>query len=88
MSMRTKVLKYSMIVVSALLLGYLTSLPQMKLYYDGTYTKTNTLAPESQKVIQNLKGPLTITTYVNILAPDYFSGLPFNRNYDLARFER
>ncbi|MFR7879287.1 MAG: Gldg family protein [Butyricimonas paravirosa] len=86
--MRTKVLKYSMIVVSALLLGYLTSLPQMKLYYDGTYTKTNTLAPESQKVIQNLKGPLTITTYVNILAPDYFSGLPFNRNYDLARFER
>lgn len=88
MSMRTKVLKYSMIVLSALLFGYLTSLPQMKLYYDGTYTKTNTLAPESQKVIQNLKGPLTITTYVNILAPDYFSGLPFNRNYDLARFER
>ena len=39
-------------------------------------------------MIQNLKGPLTITTYVNILAPDYFSGLPFNRNYDLARFER
>ncbi len=88
MSSRVKVLKYSLIVVSALLLGYLTSLPQAKLYYDGTYTKSNTLAPESQEVIKNLKGPLTITTYVNILAPDYFSGLPFNRNYDLARFER
>lgn len=88
MSMKTKVMKYSMIVLSALLLGYLTSLPQAKLYYDGTYTKSNTLAPESQKVIQDLEGPLTITTYVNILAPDYFAGLPFNRNYDLERFER
>lgn len=88
MSLHVKVLKYSMIVMSALLLGYLTSLPQAKLYYDGTYTKSNTLSPESQQVIKNLKGPLTITTYVNILAPDYFSGLPFNRNYDMARYEQ
>lgn len=88
MSLRTKVLKYSMIIVSALLLGYLTSLPQAKLYYDATYSKSNTLAPESQEVIKNIKEPLTITTYVNILAPDYFSGLPFNRNYDLSRYER
>ena len=88
MSLHVKVLKYSMIVVFALLLGYFTSLPQAKFYYDGTYTKSNTLAPESQDVIKNLEGPLTITTYVNILAPDYFSGLPFNRNYDVARYEK
>lgn len=88
MSFRTKVLKYSLIVVSALVLGYLTSLPQVKLYYDGTYAMRNTLAPESQEVIKNIKGPLTITTYVNILAPDYLAGLPFNRNHDIGRYEK
>lgn len=88
MSMRTKVFRYSLIVVSALLLGYLTSLPQAKLYYDATYSKKNTLSPESQDVIKNIEGPLTITTYVNILAQEYYSGLPFNRNYDLTRYER
>ena len=46
MSLRTKILKYSTIIVTALLLGYLTSLPEAKLYYDGTYTKSNTLSPE------------------------------------------
>lgn len=88
MSLRTKILKYSTIIVTALLLGYLTSLPEAKLYYDGTYTKSNTLSPESQEVMKKLTQPLTITTYVNILAPDYFAGLPFNRNWDFERFER
>lgn len=88
MSLRIKALKYSMIVVSALLLGYLTSLPHAKLYYDATYSKSNTLAPESQDVIKNMDGPLTITTYVNILAREYYAGLPFNRNFDLERYER
>ena len=88
MSLRTKILKYSTIIVTALLLGYLTSLPEAKLYYDGTYTKSNTLSPESQEVMEKLTQPLTITTYVNILAPDYFAGLPFNRNWDFERFER
>lgn len=88
MSLRVKVLKYSGIVITALLLGYLTSLPQAKLYYDATYTKINTLSEESQKVIKQIDGPLTLTTYVNILGQEYYSGLPFNRNYDLSRYER
>ncbi len=77
MSLRTKILKYSTIIVTALLLGYLTSLPEAKLYYDGTYTKSNTLSPESQEVMEKLTQPLTITTYVNILAPDYFRWITF-----------
>lgn len=88
MSLRVKVGKYALIVCSALMVGYLTSLPQAKLYYDATYSKKNSLSPESQAVIKNIKEPLTITTYVNMLGQEYVSGLPVNRNNDLERYER
>ncbi len=88
MSTRIKVIKYAAVVCCALLLGYATSLPQAKLYYDATYSKKNTLSEESRKVVKAIDEPMTITTYVNILAPEYYAGLPFNRNYDIDRFER
>lgn len=88
MSLRVKIGKYALIVCSALMVGYLTSLPQAKLYYDATYSKSNTLAPESQAAVNKIKDPLVITTYVNILAPDYFAGFPINRNNDIGRYER
>ena len=51
MSFKTRVMKYSAIVVVTIALGYITSLPSMKYYYDATYTKSNTLSKESQDVI-------------------------------------
>lgn len=68
-----------------LILGYVSSTPYTKYYYDATYTKSNTLAKESQDVIKNLDGDLTITTYVNLMDEDLFSGLPRNRNNDFKR---
>lgn len=88
MSLQAKVLKYSAVVLVALLLGYVSSTPYTKYYYDATYTKSNTLAKESQDVIKNLDGDLTITTYVNLLDEDFHSGLPRNRNNDFERFEK
>lgn len=80
MSFKTRVMKYSAIVVVTIALGYVTSLPSMKYYYDATYTKSNTLSKESQDVIKNMDGDLTITTYVNLLDESFYNGLPRNRN--------
>ena len=70
------------------MLGYVSSTPYTKFYYDASYTKENTLAQESQEVIKNLEGGLTITTYVNLLDEDFYNGVPRNRNNDLKRFEK
>ncbi len=80
--------RYVVAVVVALSLGFVSSRPAMKLYSDVTYNKRNTLAPESQVVVDKLDGPLKITTYVNLFAPDYQDGMPRNYNYDIQRFER
>lgn len=88
MSFKTKVMKYSAIVVVAIALGYVSSLSSMKYYYDATYTKSNTLSKESQEVLKNLEGDLTITTYVNLLDESFYYGLPRNRNKDFERFEK
>lgn len=88
MSIKNKTLGYSAIVIIALTLGYISSRPSMKLYYDGTYVKGNTLSKESQEAIKDLDGELTITTYTNLLGMEIYPGLPWNRNYDLARFEK
>ncbi|MBO9153603.1 Gldg family protein [Chitinophaga sp. GCM10012297] len=78
--------KYSLVLVIALALGYLTSRPVMKVYYDATETKRNTLTPNSQDVVRKMTGGLTITTYVNLLDREAFNGLPAQVNEDKDRF--
>lgn len=79
--------KYMAIVSVAMLLGYATSRPILKKYYDATATKFNTLTPASQKVISDLKGGLTITTYVNMLDDQHlWIGVPRAFNQDRDRF--
>ena len=81
-------LRYVVATVATLLLGYVTSQPQMKVYADTTFNKRNTLSSESQKVMSKLDGAMTITTYVNVLDQDYYSGLPKSYKYDYKSFER
>lgn len=69
-------------------IGYLTSLPKMRVFADVTETKVNTLNKSSQEILENLDGGLTITTYVNILAKAFHVGLPKNRKVDISRFKR
>lgn len=63
--------RYSCTICIALLLGCFSTLPTFKLYYDATETKANTLTPGSQEIVKQLKGGLTITTYMNILDKNY-----------------
>lgn len=80
--------RYSGVVLSAMLLGYITSRPMIMGYYDTTATKRNTLTPKSQEVMAKLEGGLTITTYVNLLDREYYHAIPEKVNEDLERFKQ
>jgi len=80
--------RYVFVVVSALLVGYVSSRPGLVGYWDVTRGKSRTLTTATQKIIKELgDDPIEITTYVNLLENHYYYGLPESRNYDLARWE-
>lgn len=79
---------YGGVVVVALFIGYFSARPALKFYCDTTATKSNTLTKVSQDVVDRLDGGLTITTYVNLLDPNYGSGLPGQLKYDFERLEK
>lgn len=82
----TNVLRFSSLVAVALFLGYLTSRPALMGYADVTRTKLNTLTPNSQQIVKKLKGPLTVTTYVNLFESNFNQSLPEYINFDKERF--
>lgn len=77
------------VILVACLLGYFSSLPALKSYYDATENKRNTLTETSQKIMAQLTGGLTVTSYINVLDPDaawYLMELFLSR--DKERYER
>jgi ABC-2 type transport system permease protein len=81
-------LRYSLLVLSVLLIGYISSLPSLTGYYDTTRFKDRTLTEESQQIVQQLNKPLTITTYVNIINSNAHLGSPKFRKFDKNQFEQ
>ncbi|HVK46623.1 MAG TPA: Gldg family protein [Pseudobacter sp.] len=81
--------KYFAVISIALLLGYISSRPILMFFNDATSNKFNTLTPNSQEVIKKLKGPLTITTYVNMLDDqNLYIGVPRAVMADMYRFRQ
>jgi len=80
--------RYGGVVVFTVFLGFLTTMPAFKWYYDATATKKNTLAEVSQEVMKQMKGDLTITTYVNLFDHHRYKGMPDERNRDKEKFEQ
>lgn len=80
--------RYAGLVLCGLLLGYVSSRPTLVLYKDMTASRSRTLTPASREIVSRLKGPLEITTYVNLLDENYFSALPISRNNDLQRYDQ
>lgn len=78
--------KYAGVVVLALILGYVSSRPATKFFYDASRTKRGTITEASQEIVRQLKGNMTITTYVNLFDPNFYSHLPVRRKYDLGKF--
>ena len=56
-------------IAIACLIGYFSSMPILKVYYDATETKMNTLTENSQEIVKQMTGDVTITTYINVLDP-------------------
>ncbi|UYQ94458.1 Gldg family protein [Chitinophaga horti] len=83
-----KSMRYALLIAVALGLGYITSRPTLSVYKDMTATKRRTLTPVTRDIVSKLKGPLEITTYVNLLDVNYFAGLPMSRNSDLSRYDQ
>lgn len=80
--------KYLAVVVCAMLLGYVTSRPKLMFYCDTTDTKRLTLTEGSQEIMKKLDGPLTITTYTNLLDREYYHAMPAQVSGDLERFKQ
>lgn len=80
--------KYGLVILIAVTLGYLSSRPRFMGYYDATQNKVNTLVPNSQEIMKQMKGKLTITTYANILDEDRYLhyGYPRAELSDIKRF--
>jgi ABC-2 type transport system permease protein len=80
--------RYVAIVASALLIGYVFSLPVLTGYADLTANKSRTITPQVQKIIQDLGDePLEVTAYNNFLGRFAYTGMPAQRNEDLSRWE-
>lgn len=85
---KTSISKYMAVLLVAVTLGYITSRPAFMFFFDTTETKQRSLTAQSQQIVDQLKGGLTITTYVNILDDSYFAGTPKMRISDIERFEQ
>lgn len=81
-------LRYGGVILVTLVIGYISSRPAFRCYYDATEMKENTLTRQSLEVMEKLDGPLTITTYANMLDENYFRALPRYYNEDFERFEK
>lgn len=81
-------LRFGGVTLLVFFVGYITTLPALKGYYDSTYQKRNTLTASSQAIMAKLDGGFTITTYVNMLESNNFIGLPSAYKSDVSSFEK
>ncbi|MNJ98318.1 ABC-2 family transporter protein [compost metagenome] len=80
--------RYAFIVVSALAIGYITSLPALIGYWDTTFSKNNTLTSNAQKIIHELgKDQLEVIVYNNLIENHAYLGMPEIRNRYLSVWE-
>lgn len=80
--------RYAVVIFSTLILGYVSSIPQLIAYFDVTRDKTNTLAVNTQQIIKELgEEPLEITGYANLLANYFDDGDPKSYNRNIRAWE-
>jgi len=83
-----KTIRYIGFVSAIVLLGYITSMPRLWNFWDLSRFEANTLTTNSKAVIADLKEPITIKSYVNILHPHGRLGTPRWRKFDLKQFDQ
>lgn len=78
---------YLLLTGAVLLVGYVTSRQKLAFYADVTSNRRQTITTFSQGILKQLKSPVTMTTYVNVLDQSANLGSPGQRNIDRDRFE-
>ena len=79
---------YVIVFLVAAGIGYLSTVPGLKAYYDATRAKRNTLTEKSQEVMQNMSGEIKITTYTNPFGWHAGTGVPRAQKRAEQFFER
>jgi ABC-2 type transport system permease protein len=79
--------RYAITVTIILYLGYLSGKAGYIRYYDATYAKTQTPLPQTIQLLQQIKTPLNVHTYINLLDPESEDRMPDNRNKDIIFWE-
>ncbi|GEP97142.1 Gldg family protein [Chitinophaga cymbidii] len=79
--------RYALLIAACLTTGYITSRPAFTLYYDMTVHKSRTLTPASREIVKNVKEPLQITTYGNVLDRYFYMVTPKQQNFDMQQYE-
>lgn len=87
-SFRTVSMKYLGVVSFVIIVGFLTSRPIFRFYYDATYNQRNSITEESKAILKQVKGKLKVTTYVNVLGARASLVTPQKIVADRARFEQ
>lgn len=82
-----RVLNYTVLVSAVLILGYITSRAPLSFYQDMTRNKDRTLTRNSLEIVKKIKGPIKLTTYVNLLDINYHIAMPYSQNQDISSFE-
>lgn len=87
-SVSKRVLKYALLIVIVLSLGFVTSRAALTFYYDMTRTKDRTLTHNSLEIVKQMSGPIKITSYDNILDANYYLAMPYFQNQDIESFAK
>lgn len=81
--------RYTLIILTTLIMGYVSSIPQLIAYFDVTRNQTNTLAKNTQQIIKELGDePLEITGYANLLGNFFYDGSPQSYNRNILQWEQ
>lgn len=83
-----RTIKYSLIIILVLGIGYLSSRPTLNRYFDTTRFEQNTLTDSTKVLLQRLKAPVKMTSYVNVLNGFAHLGAPHWRIFERSHFDK
>lgn len=76
------------LVAAVFCMAYLSSRPRLLVIADATRTRSNTITPESRKVIEQIDGRVVVNSYVNIMDSQSVPYLPTRMNPMRSEFEQ
>lgn len=83
-----KSMRFATALAVVLIIGYITSLPQLVGYYDATHSKLNTIKPNIQKILKEVSdSTLEIVSYANVVDEMYYLDHPDAYNEIKTRWE-